>query len=154
MSTKTLLTSDDLWRIVSDGSRYELSKGELQPMTPIGIQHGKIVIRLGRLLDQYVEKNRLGAVCTEVGFRLFESPDTVWAPDIAFIAQDRLPEGSAAQKFVNFRPDLAVEVLSPQDTVTETTRKVEDYLRAGVRLVWIVDPGTQRITVYRSLHDL
>jgi len=154
MSTKTLLTNEDLWKIVANGSRYELYRGELLPMTPVGLEHGRIVIRFGRLLDQYVQKNSLGAVCTEVGFHLFQKPDTTWAPDIAFIAQSRLPQGTAAEKFVEFPPDLAVEVLSPWDTVTEITRKVEDYLTAGVGLVWVVDPGTQRVTVYRSLQDV
>jgi Uma2 family endonuclease len=154
MSTKALLTSEDLWKIVADGSRYELYRGELVPMTPVGFEHGKIVIRFGRLLDEYVEKNRLGAVGTEVGFHLLEKPDTTLAPDIAFIEQGRIPQGSAAQKFVEFAPDLAVEVLSPWDTATEITRKIEVYLTAGVRLVWIVDPGTQRVSVYRSLQDV
>ncbi len=154
MSTKTVLTNEDLWRIVADGSRYELYQGELVPMTPVGLEHGRIVVRFAGLLDSYVRKNGLGAVCTEVGFHLFEKPDTTWAPDIAFISQSRLPQGSAAEKFVDFAPDLAVEVLSPWDTVTEMTRKVETYLSAGVRLVWVIDPGTQRVTAYRSLQDV
>ena len=154
MGTKTILTSEDLWKIVADGSRYELYRGELVPMTPVGLQHGRIVIRFGQRLNQYVEANRLGVVGTEVGFHLFREPDTTLAPDIAFIAQSRVPQGSAAEKFVEFAPDLAVEVLSPSDTATEITRKVENYLSAGVRLVWIVDPGTQRVTVYRSLQDV
>lgn len=154
MSTKALLTSEDLWKIVADGSRYELYRGELVPMTPVGLEHGRIVIRFGRLLDEYAAKSRLGTVCTEVGFHLLEKPDTTVAPDIAFIEQSRVPQGSAAEKFVEFAPDLAVEVLSPWDTATEMTRKIEVYLKAGVRLVWIVDPGTQRVTVYRSLQDV
>lgn len=154
MSTKTLLTNEDLWKIVADGSRYELYRGELVPMTPVGLEHGRIVVRLVALLDSHVRKNGLGAVCTEVGFHLFQVPDTTWAPDIAFIAQSRLPKGTAAEKFVDFAPDLAVEVLSPWNTVTEMTRKIETYLSAGVPLVWVVDPGTQRVTVYRSLQDV
>ena len=154
MSTKALLTNEDLVRIVADGSRYELYRGELVPMTPVGLEHGRIVIRFGQRLNQYVEANRLGAVGTEVGFHLSQNPHTTLAPDIAFIAQSRVPQGSAAEKFVEFEPDLAVEVLSPWDTATEITRKIEVYLKAGVRLVWIVDPGTQRVTDYRSLQDV
>ena len=154
MSTKILLTSEDLWKIVANGSRYELYRGELVPMTPVGLEHGRIVIRFGRLLDQHVQKNLLGTVGTEVGFHLLENPDTTVAPDIAFIEQSRLPRGEAAKKFVEFAPDLAVEVLSPWDTATDITRKIEIYLNAGVRLVWVVDPGTQRVTVYRSLQDV
>ena len=154
MSTKTLLTANDLWKLVADGSRYELSKGELLPMTPVGWRHGKIVIRFGRMLDQYVEEKGLGAVGTEVGFRLTRDPDTVRAPDIAFVAQNRLPKGAAVEKFVEFAPDLAVEVLSPEDTVSEIQKKVEEYLAAGVPLVWVVDPANQKVTVYRSLQDI
>jgi Uma2 family endonuclease len=154
MSTKTLLTSEDLWKIVADGSRYELSHGELVPMIPIGIRHGQIVIRFGRRLDQYVQEKDLGIVCTEVGFRLTMNPDTVRAPDIAFIATRRFPEGRIPEKFADFPPDLAVEVLSPSDTVSELLRKIEEYFRAGVPLVWVVDPATQTVTVYRSLQNV
>ena len=154
MSSKTLLTSEDLWKLVADGSRYELSNGELVPMTPVNFQHGKIVVRFSRLLDQFVEQHRLGAVGTEIGFRLARNPDTLRAPDIAFVAQSRQPKGAAALKFAEFAPDLAVEVLSPEDSASEVLKKTEEYLAAGVRLVWIADPGTQTITVYRSLEDV
>ena len=154
MSTKTLLTADDLWKKVADGSRYELSKGELLPMTPVGWRHGEIVIRLGRMLQQHAEENSLGGVGTEVGFRLARDPDTVRAPDIAFVARNRMPQGAAAERFAELAPDLAVEVLSPEDTASEIQRKVEEYLAAGARLVWIVDPSNQRVTTYRSLQDI
>jgi len=154
MSTKTLLTSDDLWRIVADGSRYELSEGELLSMTPIGIQHGAIVIKLGRLLGTFVAENGLGLVGTEIGFRLSRNPDTVRAPDIAFIARDRLPAKGIPSKFAEFPPDLAVEVLSPDDKAGELFTKVEQYLTAGARLVWVVDPATQTVTVYQSLQEV
>ncbi len=154
MSTKTLLTADDLWKVVADGSRYELSKGELLPMTPVGWRHGKIVIRLGHMLHQHVEEKSLGGVGTEVGFRLTRDPDTVRAPDIAFVAQNRLPKGTAVEKFVEFAPDLAVEVLSPEDTVSGVQKKVEEYLAAGVPLVWLVGPANRKVTVYRSLQDI
>ena len=154
MSTKTLLTSEDLWRIVADGSRYELSKGELQPMTPIGIQHGAVVGNLQLLLGTHVKKNRLGLVGPEIGFRLSRDPDTVRAPDVAFIAKNRLPQGGVPKKFADFPPDLAVEVLSPEDKASEIQKKVEEYLAAGVPLVWVVDPANQKVTVYRSLQEV
>lgn len=149
-----LLTSEDLWRIVADGSRVELSEGELVPMTPIGIQHGAIVIKLGRLLGDYIERKRLGLVGTEIGFRLSRNPDTVRAPDLAFIARKRLPQEGIPKKFADFPPDLAVEVLSPEDTASELLKKIEEYLTAGVPLIWVVDPATQTVTVYRSLQEV
>ncbi|MBI3896371.1 MAG: Uma2 family endonuclease [Acidobacteria bacterium] len=153
MSTKTLLTSEDLWKLVADGSRHELSKGELLLMTPVGMEHGAIVIKLGRLLSAYTEENRSGLVVTEAGFRLSRNPDTVRAPDVAFVPRDRLPMEGVPKKFADFPPELAVEVLSPEDTASEMVRKVEEYLAGGVRLVWVVDPGTKTVTVYYSLQD-
>ena len=154
MSTKTLLTAEDLWKIVADGSRYELSKGELVPMTPVGIPHSAIVIRLGKLLSIHVDENRLGLVGTEGGFKLHRNPDTLRAPDIAFISKERLEREGIPEAFADFPPDLAVEVLSPEDTASEIARKVDEYLAAGVPLVWIVDPLIQKVTVYRSLQDI
>ena len=143
-----------LWKIVADGSRYELSRGELVPMTPVNYNHGKIVIRLGRMLDQFVQEHGLGAVGTEIGFRLARNPDTLRAPDIAFVARSREPQGAAAEKFAELAPDLAVEVLSPDDSASDVLKKVEEYLASGVRLVWIADPATRTVTVYRSLEDV
>ena len=154
MSTKPLLTAEGLWKIVADGSRYELSKGELLPMTPVGIRHSAIVVKLCRLLGAYVEEKDLGVLGTEGGFRLRRNPDTLRAPDIAFIAKDRLPPEGIPEAFANFPPDLAVEVLSPEDTASEIARKVDEYLAAGVPLVWVVDPSIQKVTVYRSLQDI
>ena len=154
MSTKTLLTVDDLWRIVADGSRYELSHGELQRMTPIGIQHGAVVGNLQLLLGTHVKRNGLGLVGPEIGFRLSRDPDTVRAPDVAFIAKHRLPKEGIPQKFADFPPDLAVEVLSPEDTESEIRKKVEEYLVAGVPLVWVVHPAKQTVAAYRSLQNV
>ena len=155
VSTKTLLTVEDLWKIVADGSRYELSKGELLPMTPVGIRHAAIVSNLDRMLNNYVKQKRLGLVGPEGGFRLAKDPDTLRAPDVAFISKKRLEKaGGIPEKFADFPPDLAVEVLSPEDTASEILRKVEEYLSASVPLVWVVDPTTQTVTVYHSLQDI
>lgn len=154
MSTKTLLTAEDLWKIVADGSRYELSRGELVPMTPVGIPHSAIVVRIAKLLSNYVDEKRLGLVGTEGGFRLCQNPDTLRAPDIAFISRERLEREGMPPKFADFPPDLAVEVLSPDDTASEILRKVDEYLAASVPLVWVVDPTIEKVTVYRSLQDI
>ena len=154
MSTKTLLTGEDLWKIVADGSRYELSRGELVPMTPAGIRHLAVASKLDRLLGSYVEQKGLGLVGPEGGFYLRRNPDIVRAPDVAFISKARLEKGGIPEKFADFPPDLAVEVLSPDDTATEVQKKIEEYLAGGVPLIWIVDPAIQSVTVYRSLQDV
>ena len=123
MSTKALLTSEDLWKIVADGSRYELSRGELVPMTPVGFQHSAIVMRLGKLLSLYVDEKGLGLVGTEGGFKLLLQPETTRAPDLHFVSKERIAKEGITQKFAEFPPDLAVEVLSPADTATEIQKK-------------------------------
>ena len=154
MSTKALLTSEDLWKIVADGSRYELSRGELVPMTPVGLQHSWIVARLGAFLTRYVMEKSLGIVGTEGGFKLQREPDTTRAPDLHFISQERLTKEGITQKFADYPPDLAVEVLSPEDTASEILRKVQEYLAASVPLIWVVDPATKTVTIYRSLESV
>src|SRR3989304_1041101 len=154
MSTKTLLTGEDLWKIVANGSRYELSRGELVPMTPVGFQHSAIVGRLGKFLSIYVDEKRLGIVGMEGGFKLNRAPDTLRAPDIHFVSKERLAKEGITEKFADYPPDLAGEVLSPEDTASKIQKKVEEYLAGGVPLVWVVDPTNQKVTVYRSLQDI
>ena len=154
MSTKTLLTAEDLWKIVANGSRYELSRGELVPMTPVGLQHSWIVARLGMFLTRYVIEKRLGIVGMEGGFKLERDPDTLRAPDIHFVSKARIEKEGITQKFADFPPDLAIEVLSPEDTASEVQKKVEEYLAGGVRLIWVVEPATKTVTAYRSHQDV
>lgn len=155
MSTKTLLTGEELWKMVADGSRYELSCGELVPMTPVGIRHAVVVSKVNRLLGDYVEKHGLGMTGPEGGFYLRRDPDTLRAPDVAFISKERLEKvGGIPERFAEFPPDLAVVVLSPEDTSSEILKKVQEYLAGAVPLVWIVDPATRTVTVYRSLLDV
>ncbi len=146
---KALLTADELLRLSTAGDRrYELVKGELYEMPPAGASHGDIAMEIGSRLRVYVKANQLGRVfAAETGFVLRLDPDTVRAPDASFVAEDRLPPGDLPTGFLEFAPDLAVEVVSPGDRPGEVREKVEDWLRAGTRLVWVVHPST---TVYRE----
>ena len=105
-------------------------------------------------LTRYVIEKRLGIVGMEGGFKLGREPDTLRAPDIHFVSKERLAKEGITQKFADFPPDLAVEVLSPEDTASETQKKVEEYLAGGVRLIWIVEPATKTVTAYRSHQDV
>lgn len=154
-SPKTLFTADDLWRLPSDGKRYELVRGELVEMPPAGARHGNVAINLGTLLNAYVRAGDLGKVfAAETAFVLQRHPDTVRAPDAAFVSKERLPSGDLPEGFLEVVPDLVVEVVSPSDTAVDVQRKVEDWLHAGVRLVWVIYPGTRSVAVYRSLADI
>lgn len=139
----------------NDGAGYELVRGELRrkgdphTMSPAGFKHGTIVARLTGALVLHVEAHELGEVTgAETGFKLASNPDTVRAPDVGFVRRERIPEGDLTEKFWPGAPDLAVEVISPNDTLYEVDEKVEDYLASGVRLIWIVNPKKRTVTVY------
>ena len=120
-------------------------------MAPAGGRHGRVAMRLGWLLSSHVEANQLGTVyAAETGFVLSRDPDTVRAPDVAFIAASRLASVRDDTGFVPFAPDLAAEVISPSDTFSDVESKALDWLQAGSQLVLLVDPETQTIHAYRS----
>jgi Uma2 family endonuclease len=101
----------------NDGLRRELVRRELRAMTPAGHPHGRVAMRFGWLLAQHVEENGLGAVyAAETGFVLESNPDTVRAPDVAFVRRGRVEEVGETAEFFPGPPDLAVEVVSPGDT--------------------------------------
>ena len=143
-----VVTASELERYPSDDQRYELVRGRVVRMSPVGYLHGAVVMRLGFLLSRHLEGRRLGAVLTEVGFTLARDPDTVRAPDISFVCQARIP--ASQRGFFNGSPDLAIEVLSPDDRATELQEKIMEYLARGTNLVVVVDPEQQAVALYRS----
>ena len=143
-----LVTAAELERFPDDDYRYELVEGRLIRMSPVGFQHGKVVVQLAILLGRYVQQRALGIVLTDVGFKLAADPDTVRAPDIAFIRQERIPSVDP-RGFWNGAPDLAVEVLSPDDRDSATRAKVDEYLVCGVTVVLVVDPDDKTVNVFR-----
>ena len=148
-------TASELFAMPDDGFRYELVKGELRRMSPSGSEHGAIIINVSVLLAQYVKAKKLG-VCfgAETGFKIASDPDTVRAPDVAFIRRERIPESGVPKKFWPGAPDLAVEVLSPGDARKEVDEKVEDWLGAGARAVWVVNPKRRTVSVYRPASEV
>ena len=147
-----LITAGELFRMPEDGFRYELVQGELRRMSPDGFHHGRLIMNIATPLDQYVRQHKLGLVCAaETGFLLASDPDTVPAADVAFIREERIPHDAEVEGYWPGAPDLAVEVVSPNDLYTEVDEKVTDWLEAGTRMVVIVNPRKRTVTVYRSL---
>ena len=147
------MTIEEFERLPDDASRLELVRGHLVREPPAGFEHGDIAVRIAFCLETFVRRHALGKVLgAETGFVLFDDPPTVRAPDVAFVARDRLP--ADPRGFARLAPDLAVEIVSPSNTVSEIQDKVTDYLDAGARLVWIVDPRGRTVTAYRSRDDI
>ena len=152
---RPLMTAEELFARPDDGRRCELVEGELIPMTPAGARHGAIAFRIARLLDEFVEAHDLGVGgAAEPGFILRREPDVVRAPDVAFVARTRIPATGIPTSYWPFAPDLAVEVVSPSDRLSDVHTKLADYFSAGTRLVWVVEPETRVVYAYRSLHDV
>ena len=149
MSTAAKITTAEQLPKNRGLGRCELIGGELVMMSPAGFEHGRIVMRISRPLANHVEHNNLGVVLgAETGFLIARNPDTVPAPDVAFLRAARVP-ATPLRGYFEGAPDLAVEVASPGDTYAEVHGKAADWIAFGCRLVWVVEPKARRVTTYR-----
>ena len=142
------VTVDEFERMSLEG-RWELIDGELVPLSPASLKSATTTHRIGRLIGNYVDDHDLGLVTSpEGGFVLFPDRETLVAPDVGFVRQDRVPPEEEHDRFARLAPDLAVEVLSPSDRMASALAKVSMYLEAGVEVVWLVDPVKCTITIF------
>lgn len=149
------MTAQELLVYRHEPYRQELIDGRLHEMEPPGAEHGIVAMRIARLLDRHVERARLGIVfASEVGFQLASDPDTVRAPDVAFIARERVPATGIPRGYWPGPPDLAVEVVSPNDGHSQVEGKALQWLDAGAHAVVVVDPPLRTATVYRARNDI
>ena len=134
----------------NDVEGYEYVKGELVPMAAAAIVHGEIGSNIHLILGMYVREKKLGRIyILETTFQL---DDRVVKPDVAFVSTERLSEDKF--KGFPFAPDLAIEIVSPSDKHYDVTEKALAYLKAGTRLVWVIEPIAKTVMVYRSETDI
>lgn len=150
MATKAkLMTAEELLAMPDDGFRYELVRGELVKMAPAGRTHGKRGNRVNVSLSLHVYENNLGETyLAETGFHLETDPDHVLAPDASFVRQERVDAVEDGDGFFPGPPDLAVEVISPSDRLTEVADKVAEWLAAGTRMVVVVNPRNRTVQAH------
>lgn len=146
-----LMTAEELERLEDDGYRYELIEGVLHRMSPASFRPSNIAVRFAARLVVFADEHGLGEVTgADGGYVLRRDPDTVLAPDVAFVRTERLPSAEEQEHFAPVVPDLVVEVVSPSDSMTKVDDKVERYLAAGVGLVWVFHPRRRTVTVRRA----
>jgi Uma2 family endonuclease len=151
-ATGIRMTADELLALPDNGMRRELIAGELHEMPPAGGEHGyvgnKAQIELGIFLKQHPA---IGGsfFLAETGYRLSRNPDTVRAPDISYVNEERLSQ-ARVRGYPELAPDFVVEVVSPNDTASEIQQKVGEWLAAGVLVVWVLYPATRTAMTFRS----
>jgi len=149
------MTAEELLKMPHGDSRYELIEGILKQMSPTGSKHGKVTARITVHLANHNHKDGLGEVyAAETGFKISFDPDTVRAPDVAFVSRERAEAIGDTEGFFPGAPDLAVEVVSPSDSYAEVEEKALAWLEAGTRMVVVANPRKKTFTVYRSLTDI
>jgi Uma2 family endonuclease len=149
VSKPGLVTAEELLDLPDDGYRYELVRGELRKMAPASYNHGTYAARVAKPLMVHVSNNNLGNVpIAEAGYLLETEPDLVRVPDLSFVSRERDEAASPVTGFFPGPPDLAVEVISPNDRYTEVAEKVEDWLKAGARMVIVVDSRRRAVGIH------
>lgn len=133
------------------GQRYEVVEGVPREMPPTGGEHGEIELEVGYVLRRSPEIRRLGRVVVgEVLFRLKRNPELARAADVAFIRIDRLVGGRVPSGPIEGAPDLAVEIVSPNDLAGEVQEKVQQWLDGGAVVVWVLYPATRGVVIWRA----
>jgi Uma2 family endonuclease len=151
LATPKLLTAAEFAQLPepADGSRQELVKGVIETMPPPRFEHGFIAGNAYFAIRSYLQSQRLGRATTGSGAQTESDPDTVRGPDVAYWSFERLPAGVPIETYPAVAPDLVVEVLSPGEAYGRIQQKISEYLAAGVRLVWVIDPQSKTVSVHR-----
>jgi len=149
------INAEELWNLPDDGQRRELVEGRLRVMAPAGAEHGRVASTANRLLSVHVHTTGAGVTFgAETGFILDSDPDTVRAPDAAFVSQARAEAIGRTDRFWPGAPDFAVEVVSPNDSFGEVQSKALNWLAAGTTALLVLDPARRSASVYRAGDDV
>lgn len=152
-SLSHLLTAEELLGLEMPGKTIELVRGVLVVKEPPSTHHGRVAAKLTYLLADHVYRHDLGAVIQDAGFKIESGPDTVRAPDVSFVSRSRVGD-IPSSGYAPFAPDLAAEIVSPGDRPGELLAKVAQWLDAGSKLVWIIDPLRQQARAFREDGEL
>src|SRR5918999_195811 len=150
VSTVPTISATDVERLSLPGKQVELIRGQLVVREPPGTRHGAIAAKLTYYVSAFVYRHELGAVfAQDTGFKIARDPDTVRGPDVAFVARERV-DRIPRRGYAELAPDLVAEILSPDDRPADVLAKVADWLAAGTKLVWLIDPQRMTVHIYRA----
>ena len=147
MVVERQITLEEFAALPDDGSKQELDRGEVKVMAPPGFRHSRTGRRVDRALADFVEDHALGEVFIETAFLLSSDPPVVRVPDVSFLRADRLPR-EEFDEYLSGPPDLAVEVVSPNDRAEDLRTKVRQYLEAGAVEVWVLYPKVRQVEIW------
>jgi Uma2 family endonuclease len=147
---KTSITPEELLALPNEKD-YELVDGKLVEKH-MGSESSAVAMAIGILLGNFIKSKKLGHLfMADCGYRCFaNAPNKIRRPDVSFVRRGRLPEERLPEGYLRIAPDFVVEVLSPGDTAYEIDEKVAEYLEAGVKLVWVVNPKTRSVRIHRA----
>ncbi len=145
-TAKRKMTEEEFMRLPNDGRKYELVDGEAKEV-PAGFEHDVIVMRIGFLMYPFAQKVGYLAA-SSAGFRMVTG--NIRSPDVSLVLYERLPEGKVPEGFMDGAPDLAIEVISPNEDWAEMERKIGEYFASGAKEIWLIDPDKRTLTVYKS----
>lgn len=145
-----MMTAEELLTLDMPGKSTELVRGQLVVREPPNTYHGRVQSRLNVLVGSFVHAHKLGAVFgQDTGFKIAANPDTVRAPDLAFVRSERVAL-IGRRGYATLAPDLVAEILSPDDRPGEVSAKVREWLDAGVAVAWVIDPERKTAEVHRA----
>ena len=151
MSTvaERLMTADEFHKLCQDGEPRELVRGKVVELMPANFEHGELALEIGTELKLWIRGRGVEDYAgVESGYVLEEDPDTVRGPDVSYVRAENLPPAEQRRRFVRQCPDLAVEVVSPSNTVGDRRDKTAEYFAAGTSMVWEVLPDRREIVVH------
>jgi Uma2 family endonuclease len=153
VAEKKWITGEELY-IEGAPGRVELVEGEIVSLSPTGHRHGRIELLMAVALETFVQTHQLGAVLVgEAGLYTHRDPDTVRGMDVAFISRARLAQVKS-ESFLDVAPELIVEIMSPSDRWVDVMTKLSEYFAIDVKMVWVVEPQSQQVYIYRSLTEV
>ena len=149
---ENLITGEDLLEM-GDIGPCELIDGRVMEMSPVGDEHGFVEFNLGAELRSFVRRHKLGRVIGgEIGIYIKQNPDRIRGADVIVVSKDKLPRLTG--RFLEIAPEVVIEIVSPHDRWADIRTKIADYFSIGVEQIWIVEPATRTILIYRSNTDV